>query len=229
MGINEKQQVKSKKRVADHGEVFTADREVNAMLDLVKQESERIESRFFEPACGNGNFLHMVLERKMNVVSTKYAKNSPDFDKYLILSLSTIYGVELLEDNAQECRNRLFEFFIKFYKDKQKKEPIEDIKKTAKYILSRNILCGDALTLLASDGQPIIFSEWSLVNNEYFKRRDFKLAEMLSFPPATKEEKRLNSEYVMDDLLSDISENNLTIRVYKEYPLIKYWRVGENE
>ena len=115
MGINEKQQVKSKKRVADHGEVFTADREVNAMLDLVKQESERIESRFFEPACGNGNFLHMVLERKMNVVSTKYAKNSPDFDKYLILSLSTIYGVELLEDNAQECRNRLFEFFIKFY------------------------------------------------------------------------------------------------------------------
>ena len=58
-------QVKSRARVADHGEVFTADREVNAMLDLVKQDTERVDSRFLEPACGDGNFLAEILRRKL--------------------------------------------------------------------------------------------------------------------------------------------------------------------
>ena len=67
-------QVKSKQRVADHGEVFTAEREVNAMLDLVKQETERIDSRFLEPACGDGNFLSEILRRKLAVVKRSYGK-----------------------------------------------------------------------------------------------------------------------------------------------------------
>lgn len=226
MSINNNNQVKSKKRVADHGEVFTSEREVNSMLDLVKHETERIDSRFFEPACGDGNFLFEILKRKFKIVEMNYKKNQEDFNKYCLLAVSSIYGVELLEDNTEICRKRLSNLFIEFYSNNLKVKPNKNLIKSVEFLLRRNILCGDALTLLSNEGVPIIFSEWSLLSND-FKRRDYKLAEMLSFPPTTKEERRLNSEFIMDDLLSDVSENNLTIRVYKEYPLIKYWRIYE--
>lgn len=74
-------QIKSKKRVADHGEVFTAEREVNAMLDLVKQETERVDSRFLEPACGDGNFLAEILRRKLKEVRRKYKRSPFDYEK----------------------------------------------------------------------------------------------------------------------------------------------------
>ena len=102
-------QTKSKQRVTDHGEVFTAEREVKAMCDLVKRETERIESRFLEPACGNGNFLAEVLSRKLAVVKSRYGKNPPDYEKYSVIAVTSIYGVELLPDNAAECRARLFD------------------------------------------------------------------------------------------------------------------------
>lgn len=101
-------QVRSKKRVTDHGEVFTNDREVNAMLDLVKHETERIDARFLEPACGNGNFLAEVLRRKLNVVEQRYSKSQIEWERYAVIAVSSIYGVDILEDNAQECRERLF-------------------------------------------------------------------------------------------------------------------------
>ena len=102
-------QARSKQRIADHGEVFTAEREVNAMLDLVKQETERIDSRFLEPACGNGNFLAEILRRKLAVVKSRYGKNADDYERYAVIAVTSIYGVEILQDNAQECRERLFE------------------------------------------------------------------------------------------------------------------------
>lgn len=221
-------QIKSKKRVANHGEVFTSKREVNAMLDLVKHETERIESRFLEPACGTGNFLFEILDRKFRVVNERYARNIEDYSKYMILSLSSIYGVELLEDNVIECRNRLYQFFYDTFKTIQKREPSEQVRRSAVFILNRNILNGDALTLLTDTGEPIVFSEWSLVNKDYFKRRDYKLAEMLSFPPIEKNKQDLPNEYYMDDLFSETAKENLTIRVYKEYPLIPYWEVYEH-
>ena len=228
-GDNIINQIKSKKRVADHGEVFTSEREVNAMLDLVKQETERIESRFLEPACGTGNFLFEILHRKFDVVKKRYAKSLEDYSKYMIVSLSSIYGVELLEDNVIDCRKRMYHYFLDTFKAVQKTEPSEQIKRSAEFILNRNILHGDALTLLTDAGEPIIFSEWSLVNSDHFKRRDFKLAEMLSFPPMEKKNLDLPSEYYMDDLFSDTAKDNLTIRVYKEYPLVPFWRVYEHD
>ena len=105
------QQVKSKKRVADHGEVFTNKREVNAMLDLVKHETERIESRFLEPACGTGNFLVEILRRKLDVVDSRYSKSQIEWERYAVIAISSIYGVDILEDNLQECRNRLYDIF----------------------------------------------------------------------------------------------------------------------
>lgn len=108
-------QVTSKQRVIDHGEVFTAEREVNAMLDLVKHETERIESRFLEPACGTGNFLIEILKRKLTVVEQRYSKNQLEYERYAILAISSIYGIDILEDNAAKCRKRLFKIFDEKY------------------------------------------------------------------------------------------------------------------
>lgn len=167
-------QVKSKKRVSDHGEVFTNEREVNAMLDLVKQETERIESRFLEPACGNGNFLAEVLNRKLAVVKSKYKRNQFDYERNAIIAISSIYGVDILEDNAQECRERLFKIFYEQYTQLYKKECKEECRKSVRFLLARNILWGNALDFTNPvTKEPIVFSEWSAINGSMMKRRDF--------------------------------------------------------
>ena len=172
-------QVKSKKRVTDHGEVFTAEREVNAMLDLVKHETERIDSRFLEPACGTGNFLAEILRRKLAQVHKTYHKHIPDYERYAFLAVSSIYGVELLPDNALECRQRLFEIFDQAYTRTCKSEIKEQFRQTIRFLLERNILCGNALTLKDDQGNPITFSEWSFINGRKVKRCDFHLSQLL--------------------------------------------------
>jgi len=167
-------QVKSKQRVADHGEVFTSEREVNAMLDLVKQETERIDSRFLEPACGNGNFLAEVLRRKLAVVEAKYKKSQLEYERYAIIAISSIYGVDILDDNAQECRERLFNIFDEQYSKLYTSECNVDCRNSVKFLLSRNILWGDALDFTNPETKkPIIFSEWSAINGSMIKRRDY--------------------------------------------------------
>jgi SAM-dependent methyltransferase len=143
----QEKQVVSKKRVTDHGEVYTAKREVNAMLDLVKQETERIESRFLEPACGTGNFLAEVLDRKLCVVENRYSKSQLEYERYSVLAISSVYGIDILEDNVIECRKRLFGIFNEKYNNLYKEAVKEECKKAVQYILKRNIIWGDALTL----------------------------------------------------------------------------------
>jgi SAM-dependent methyltransferase len=172
-------QTKSKQRVTDHGEVFTAEREVNAMLDLVKQETERIDSRFLEPACGDGNFLAEILRRKLAVVKSRYGKHAADYERYAVIAVTSIYGVDILQDNVDDCRKRMFEIWDKEYTAICKKEANDDCREAVRYILRHNILCGDALTLKQADGTPIIFAEWSALNGYLMKRRDFRLDQML--------------------------------------------------
>lgn len=218
-------QTKSKKRVADHGEVFTGEREVNAMLDLVKQETERIDSRFLEPACGDGNFLAEILRRKLAVVKSRYGKNAADYERYAVIAVSSIYGVELLQDNTEECRKRMFEIFDKEYKANCRKEANEETRKAVHHILRHNILCGDALTMKTSGGVPIIFAEWSAVNGSMLKRRDFQLSQML-------EENTVNLQL---DLFGGVGEYEtdetgaVILKPIKEYPPIHYRRVQEHE
>ena len=176
--VNE--QVKSRKRVADHGEVFTSEREVNSMLDLVKQETERIDSRFLEPACGTGNFLAEILNRKLKVVKKRYSNNKLDYEKYAVLAITSIYGVDILEDNVLECRNRMFSIFNNEYTKICKEDANDECREAVRYILSRNILHGDALTMATLEGEPIIFSEWSLVSGSMIKRRDYRYDELLA-------------------------------------------------
>lgn len=172
--IQTAQQIKSKKRVSDHGEVFTNEREVNAMLDLVKDQTERIEATFLEPACGNGNFLAEVLKRKLVVVDNKYQKSQFEWEYYAVIAVSTIYGVDILADNALECRNRLFQLFDKQYTALFKDKCKDECRRSVKYLFAKNILWGDALDFTNPiTKQPIVFSEWKPINNNLIKRKDF--------------------------------------------------------
>lgn len=223
--------VKSKERVLLHGEVFTAEREVNAMLDLVKEETERIESRFLEPACGEGNFLVIVLQRKLNTVKKKYRNSPRDFEKYSIIALSSIYGVELLEDNAQYCRERLYNIWNEAYTQIMKFEINNECRIAAKHIINRNILCGDALTMINNEGEPIVFSQWDLIMDDLLKRRDYRLDVLVE-----NEESNNKDNYQIDFFEDYDTEwelyNGKYIKIPKtirEYTPIEYWRVYEYE
>lgn len=174
--------IKSKERVAKYAEVLTPPEIVRAMLDLVKTETERIDSRFLEPACGTGNFLTEILVRKLRVVEKGYRKVQLEYERYAVLAVSSIYGIDILEDNAQECRERLFEVFDRAYTNLFGENAKEACRETVRYILSRNIIHGDALSLktVGENPQPIIFSEWSLINGSLLKRRDFAFHELVT-------------------------------------------------
>jgi hypothetical protein len=212
------QQVVSKKRVAEHGEVYTDQREVNAMLDLVQAETERIDSRFLEPACGKGNFLAEILRRKLRVVERRYGRKSPlEYERYTLLAVCSTYGIDILEDNVLQCRERLFRFvkqqFTSLFRD--------EFLPTIRFVLERNIIWGDALSLktVGPDPQPIVFSEWALVNGSMVKRRDFTFRELLTFD-GIKEER---------PLISDLGEEAFLPKPVKEYPLTHYLKLADAE
>ena len=166
--------VKSKQRVADHGEVFTPAHIVEAMLDLVKEESERIDSRFLEPACGEGNFLKQVLIRKLAAVQAKYWANEFERRHYALLGLMCIYGIELLEDNAELCRQNLLNIFTEFIAD-----PTDDVwGKAAAKVLQVNIVQADALTMKQPNGDSLEFPEWGYLGKGKYQRRDFQYSEL---------------------------------------------------
>jgi hypothetical protein len=162
--------IKSKKRVADHGEVFTPPWMVEAMLNLVKGETERIDSRFLEPACGSGNFLVRVLQRKLGAVEMKFRKSEFEKRHYALLGLMCAYGVELLADNIAECRANLLEILAEYLSIDES----DDLYRAAFYVLSQNLVHGDALTMRAHDGLPITFAEWGYLGKGKFQRRDFR-------------------------------------------------------
>jgi hypothetical protein len=163
--------VKSKQRVADHGEVFTPAWMVEAMLDLVKGETERIDSRFLEPACGSGNFLVRVLQRKLAAVELKFGKSDFEKRQYALLALMCTYGIELLPDNIAECRANMLEILAGHLNI----EESDDLYRAAFYVLSQNLIHGDAMKMLTSDGWPITFAEWGYLGKGKFQRRDFRL------------------------------------------------------
>ena len=163
--------VRSKKRVADHGEVFTPEWLVDAMLDLVKGEAERIDARFLEPACGSGNFLVKVLRRKLAAVEVKFSKSEFERRHYALLGLMCTYGIELLPDNIAECRANMLDVLADYLNI----DDADDVYRAAFFVLSQNLVHGDALTMRAQDGKPITFAEWGYLGKGKFQRRDFRL------------------------------------------------------
>jgi hypothetical protein len=163
--------VKSKQRVADHGEVFTPAWMVDAMLDLVKPETERVDARFLEPACGSGNFIVPILRRKLAVVDAKYGKFEFERQHYALLGLMCIYGIELLADNIAECRANMLALFASHLNLSE----AHDLYRAAAHVLAVNLVHGDALTMCGTNGQAIHFADWAYVGKGKFQRRDFRL------------------------------------------------------
>jgi hypothetical protein len=212
--INKDNQVKSKKRVADHGEVFTNEREVNAMLDLVKNETERIDSRFLEPACGNGNFLAEVLRRKLAIVDSRYNKIQLEWERNAVIAVSSIYGVDILEDNAIECQGRLFNIFSKIYINKFGTNGKLELIKSIKFILTKNILWGNALDFTNPiTKKSIVFSEWSMINETTIKRREYRF-------------KFLVEKTHQFSFFNDEGNEGAIDEPVKDYPPVHYLKLG---
>lgn len=195
--------VKSKQRVADHGEVFTPAWMVEAMLDLVKGETDRIDSRFLEPACGSGNFLVQILRRKLTAVELKFGKSDFEKQHFALLALMCIYGIELLPDNITECRANLLEIFAEYLNLKES----DDLYRAAFYVLSQNLVHGDALKMRSIDKQHITFAEWGYLGKGKFQRRDFRLDALTEASAYSKE----------GDLFADLGKHEIFTPI-KTYP-----------
>jgi|ERR1700733_178075 len=215
-----KSRVISKKRVTDHGEVLTGLREINAMLGLVQAETERIDSRFLEPACGNGNFLAEILERKLSVVEKRYGKSQLEYERNAVLAVSSLYGIDILEDNVHQCRQRLVEIFEARYTTLFKGSTNPRCLYAVRVILGRNIIWGDALTLRTVGAKPrhIVFSEWSPVNGSLLKRRDFTFQGLL----AHEDTREL-------PLFSDLGDDVFIPEPQKEYAPVNFLDLADAE
>ena len=236
--MSEELQVKSKQRVADHGEVFTAEREVKAMCDLVKNETERIDSRFLEPACGDGNFLREVLARKLETVRRRYGKSAPDFEFYSLLAVTSIYGVDLLADNVAACQERLFEQWNRAYTAVCREDADDRAREIARFVLKKNILCGNALSLMRVDrsgqdtDEPIIFTEWGFIGTDV-KRREFRLDVLLTLEGEEKLRENQTFSFLNDDPLckdyweTDPKTGARIPKPVREFPPVYYKDIQE--
>lgn len=190
----ESAQIKSKERVAERGEVFTAEREVNAMCDLVANECLRPDSRFLEPACGDGNFLAVILKRKLAELRRKYKKSPRDYEKLSIVAIGSLYGVDIMNDNVLACRERLFAIWNEEYTAHCRADASDEAREAARFIISRNIINGNALTLMSVDAEgrdtsaPIVFSEWTLIGGTQMQRSDYTMADLLLYNDTSKED-----------------------------------------
>lgn len=213
--------IKSRQRVIDHGEVFTAEREVNAMLQLVQHETERADSRFLEPACGTGNFLVPLLVKKLAIIKKRYAKSQLEFERYSVIAVASIYGIDILEDNVKTCRDRLYEVFNEIYSSLYKKKCKDSCRASIRFILDRNILWGNALSLKTADPRPmpIIFSEWSLVRGSMIKRRDYTFEELV---PGSE---RVSNLFKLSNT-SDMGTPVFIPESIKEYPLTHFLEIA---
>lgn len=193
------------------------------MLDLVKSETQRIDSRFLEPACGNGNFLTVILQRKLTVVEKRYGRSQLDFERYAVLAVSSIYGIDILPDNVRDCRQRLFEVFEASYTRLFKVAGKGKCREAVRFILDRNIIWGDALTLRTVGEKPgyIVFSEWSPINGSMLKRRDFTFHGLLTHD-GMKEGPLFNK----GPFFSDLGEDVFIPTPEKEYPAVHFMEIA---
>ena len=254
---DEERQIKSKERVRERGEVFTAAREVNAMLDLVKDETENIDATFLEPACGTGNFLDEVLRRKLAVCQKRYGKSAADYEKMSFLACTTLYGVDIMADNVARCRERLFETWEdSFGRANTPGSPRSDfhdrVSAAVKKVFEKNILLGNALSMKRVDekgndlDEPIVFTEWKFALGDKLKREEFRFDVLLDkaeeiegtcHGKKTRFKPEIQSSFdFMNETSSavnwmvdpdDPEKKRMIPAPSKVYPLIDYWRIGD--
>ena len=232
-------QVKSKERVAEHGEVFTAEREVKAMCDLVATQCDNVDATFLEPACGDGNFLSEILARKLARVKKDAKSDHIQWEWLSVRAIASLYGVDIMQDNCEECRHRLFAQWDKAYKAACKKDCNEETRDSVRYILSKNIVCGNALTMMCVDenqedtAEYITFAEFKTCGKMYMlKRRDYRLDVLLKANEKPKNQGQLSLEANIDDIYNYLETNPVTgeymPKPLKEYNPLHYRRLKEN-
>ena len=248
MAEEQKKQIKSKERVRTRGEVFTAAREVNAMLDLVKDETENIDSTFLEPACGDGNFLDEVLRRKLAVCKKRYGKSAADYEKMSFLACTTLYGVDIMADNVERCRERLFETWEgSFNTEAQglregvgKSDFHGRVSAAVKKVFEKNILLGNALSMKRVDekqndlDEPIVFTEWKFALGDKLKREEYRFDVLLEGGTRSRASE-MTFDFFGDASASvnwmvdpdDPEKKRMIPAPSKVYPLIDYWKIGD--
>ena len=257
MAEEQEKQIKSKERVRTRGEVFTAAREVNAMLDLVKDETENIDATFLEPACGTGNFLDEVLRRKLAVCKKRYGKSAADYEKMSFLACTTLYGVDIMADNVARCRERLFETWEdSFGRANTPGSPRSDfhdrVSAAVRKVFEKNILLGNALSMKRVDekgndlDEPIVFTEWKFALGDKLKREEFRFDVLLDkaeeiegtcHGKKTRFKPEIQSSFdFMNETSSavnwmvdpdDPEKKRMIPAPSKVYPLIDYWKIGD--
>ena len=252
---DEERQIKSKERVRERGEVFTAAREVNAMLDLVKDETENIDSTFLEPACGDGNFLDEVLRRKLAVCKKRYGKSAADYEKMSFLACTTLYGVDIMADNVARCRERLFETWESSFDDqgtvsatvgrglRPRRSDFHDrVSAAVRKVFEKNILLGNALSMKRVDekgndlDEPIVFTEWKFALGDKLKREEYRFDVLLEGGTRSVASE-MTFDFFGDASASvnwmvdpdDPEKKRMIPAPSKVYPLIDYWRIGDEE
>ena len=232
-------QVKSKQRVADHGEVFTAEREVKAMCDLVETQCDNVDATFLEPACGDGNFLAEILDRKLARVKKDAKSDAAQWEWLSIRAVASLYGVDIMQDNAEECRQRLFKQWDKAYKASCKKNSNDETRESVRYILSKNIVCGNALTMMCVDENQqdteeyITFAEFKTCGRMYMlKRRDYRLDVLLKANEKPTEQRQITLNTDVEDIYNYLEINPVTgdymPKPLQEYTPLHYRRINEN-
>ena len=256
MAEEQEKQIKSKERVRERGEVFTAAREVNAMLDLVKDETENIDSTFLEPACGDGNFLDEVLRRKLAVCKKRYGKSAADYEKMSFLACTTLYCVDIMADNVERCRERLFETWEASFGATHRTvavsatgvvtgAPRSDfhgrVSAAVKKVFEKNILLGNALSMKRVDekgndlNEPIAFTEWKFALGDKLKREEYRFDVLLEGGETKNKATEMTFDFFGDASASvnwmvdpdDPEKKRMIPAPSKVYPLIDYWRIGD--
>lgn len=212
-------QIVSRERVTEHGEVYTAEREVNVMLDLVNEETQRPGSRFLEPACGNGNFMVEILRRKLAAVTARHGHSRNEWAEQAMCAVCSVYGIDILNDNVDETRRRLYGIFAESAKATLGSVSAE-LERNVRYVLSRNVIWGDTLTMKTADGkgQPIVFSEWTFTGGGNVRRRDFTLSSLLKNTPMQEA-----------NLFSDLGDEAFIPLPIKEYKNVNFLKLSDNE
>jgi len=207
-----------KKRIEDFGEVLTPNAQVKEMLDLVEIENNRIDSKFLEPACGTGNFLGKILEKKIKIINNKYRSNQLDYERYLFSAVSSIYGIDILRDNVTSCKNVLFEKTIENYNKLFGKLGNPKLLNTIKFVLDLNIIWGDALKLINMEKKtPIVFSNWSIISGSLVKRMEYKFLDLIAYQP-----------FKEGTLFSDLGDKVIIPDPVKDYKPIHYLNIAND-
>lgn len=219
--------IKSKDRVQKHGEVFTPSWMVQKMLDTpgIREKTEDIYATFLEPSAGDGNFLEAILERKLSAVTRNYDKKN--WKTKSLFALSSIYGIEYLEDNLEVARARMFLCYLDWYEDSfgERLSSNTDIYKSAHYLIKKNIVRGNTLIKRHPDSNELImFSEWKRVKGypSLVEEKRFAFAELFG-------ENIDGEDKVVEGQLSLFEEldENLSVGKMEQVVIQKVYTLGE--